>query len=186
MIRAISRMLLPWARSSCNFKTDPPLSILASHSFGILAEVEWSALFAQGWVKSFPALLGHSNPGAYSPQQTSPGNDANLRPVSGPSTVQSSGSLGFRRVVPAHTGCTTSHGVRVPQVLALLPASFRFRLATATLTLGSGWCCLARTGLTPPSQRPCQGHKERERSCQTPLSFLRRLNCYSAVSVIAS
>ncbi|MBY6278148.1 MAG: hypothetical protein CWE10_18620, partial [Symbiobacterium thermophilum] len=29
----------------------------------------------------------------------------------------------------------------------------------------TGWCCLARSGLSPPSQRPCRAHRNRAGGC---------------------
>lgn len=51
--------------SLLGYQTHPLQSILFKHSFVILAEVEASAYFGQGWVISFPALLGHFTSGAY-------------------------------------------------------------------------------------------------------------------------
>src|SRR5690606_23077641 len=69
-------------------------------------------------------------------RQTSPGKDADLRPAPAPSTAPPFGSLGFCCGSPAHPSGTASYEVRVPRVVALPPASSRFRLATDTLAFG--------------------------------------------------
>jgi hypothetical protein len=62
--------------------------------------------------------------------------------------------------IQAHSSHHAFYVISVRQTEGLLPASFRFGLATDTL---------ACSGLAPPSYRPCRAHMQKAAATEFPL-----------------
>src|SRR5205807_1598756 len=90
--------------------------------------------------------------------QISWGKRSFFRPAPAGSTASRFGNHGFHCHRPAHPPLGALYPVRVPQVVAVAPASSGRRLAATPLPSLNGSDSLVRRGLAPPRTSTCPAH----------------------------